>query len=87
MGFAECGNVTARRDLAEEIPVEEARLSELEQQREDSRRRLNELRAAQAGREEAETADGAMSSDSWSRERKPRSSTSSGPMAFLTPRQ
>jgi superfamily II DNA or RNA helicase len=70
VGFAECGNVTARRDLAEEIPVEEARLSELEQQREDSRRRLNELRAAQAGRDEAETADGAMSSDSWSRERK-----------------
>lgn len=70
VGFAECGYVTARRDLAGEILAEEARLNELEQQRENSRHRLDELRAAQAGRDEAETADAAMSSNSWPRERK-----------------
>lgn len=70
MDFAECDYVTTRRDLAGEILAEEARLNELEQRREDSHRRLNELRAAQAGRGEAETVGGARSSDSWSRERK-----------------
>lgn len=64
------GFVTARHDLAGEILAEEARLNELERQCDDSRRRLDELRAAQDGRDGAETADAAMSSDSWSRERK-----------------
>lgn len=47
VGRAEWSSVTAGRDFAEEILAEEARLSDLERRRDDSRHRLTELRAAQ----------------------------------------
>lgn len=62
--------MTAGRDLAGKILAEEARLNDLDRRRDDSRRRLDELRAAQDGAGEAEMAAAAMSSDTWSRERK-----------------
>ncbi len=63
--------MNADRDLAAEILAEEARLDELTRRRNDSHRRLNELRATKtddSGEEEASRA--ATSSDSWSPERK-----------------
>jgi superfamily II DNA or RNA helicase len=61
------GVVPAGRDPAAEILAEEARLDELTRLRDDSSRRLDQLRAAQDGAGEA---GGATSSDSWPRERK-----------------
>jgi superfamily II DNA or RNA helicase len=62
--------LTADRNLAGEILAEKARLNDLERRRDDSRRRLDELRAAQGGAGKAGTTEAATSSDSWSRERK-----------------
>lgn len=63
--------MTTGRDLAAEILSEGARLEELTRRRDDSRRRLEELRAAQEGvnADEAD-AEFASSSRSWSPERK-----------------
>jgi hypothetical protein len=62
--------VTAGRNVAGEILAEEARLNDLDRRRDDSRRRLDELRATQDSGDETETAEAMGSSDSWSRERK-----------------
>lgn len=62
--------MTARRDLAGEILVEEARLNDLARRRDDSRRRLDELRTTRDSGDETETAEAMGSSDSWPRERK-----------------
>ncbi|MGB8500502.1 MAG: hypothetical protein WCD85_21235, partial [Pantoea agglomerans] len=70
VGFAEWDGVTAGRDLSEEILAEEARLDELTRRRNDSHRRLNELRAAQDNSGEVGASRAATSSDSWPPERK-----------------
>lgn len=56
--------VTADRDLGEEVLAEEARLDELERRRDESRRRLDELRAARNDAGETRLAEVETSSDS-----------------------
>lgn len=60
----------ADRAVAAEILAEEARLDELTRLRDNSSRRLDQLRAAQDGAGEAGEAKVATSSDSWPPERK-----------------